>query len=204
MFQAFKAAGEAGDYTELPMLPAHVDPQIYLSRNSVPQPFFLVCGKDTVIAQLSGQARLQLRDSSVNTFALGPGDNVYVPAGTPHRIVPLTEVVQLRYKAGKAGLEGVAWFCDDCGLELCRAEWDTAEVVSHRAYYDACRAFNDDPQARACRRCGAEHPSVDLDRFTAWLGIAKELEDERSAAEKAAAQKAAAGQQAASGLPAGA
>jgi hypothetical protein len=60
-------------------------------------------------------------------------------------------------------------------------------VVSHRAYYDACRAFNDDPQARACRRCGAEHPSVDLDRFTAWLGIAKELEDERAAAEKAAA-----------------
>jgi 3-hydroxyanthranilate 3,4-dioxygenase len=193
MFQAFKASGEAGDYTELPMLPAHVDPQVYLSRNSVPQPFFLICGKDTVIAQLSGEAQLQLRDSSVNTFALGPGDNVYVPAGTPHRIVPLTEVVQLRYKAVKAGLEGVAWFCEECGLELCRAEWDTAAVVSQRAYYDACLAFNDDPQARACRRCGAEHPRIDLDRFTAWLGIAKELADERAAAEKAAA-----------GLPAGA
>jgi hypothetical protein len=199
MFQAFKAAGQAGDYTELPMLPAHVDPQVYLSRNSVAQPFFLVCGKDTVIAQLSGEAKLLLRDSSVNTFALAPGDNVYVPAGTPHRLVPLTESVQLRYKAGKAGLEGVAWFCEECGLELCRAEWDTAEAVSHRAYYDACRAFNDDPQARACRRCGAEHPSIDLDQFTAWLGIAKELEDERAAAEKAAA-----GQQAAARLPAGA
>jgi 3-hydroxyanthranilate 3,4-dioxygenase len=204
MFQAFKAAGEAGDYTELPMLPAQVDPQVFLSRNSVPQPFFLVCGKDTVIAQLSGEAQLQLRDSSVNTFALAPGDNVYVPAGTPHRIVPLTEVVQLRYKPAKAGLEGVAWFCEECGLELCRAEWDTAEVVSHRAYYDACLAFNADPQARACRRCGTEHPSVDLDRFTAWLGIAKELEDERAAAAKAAAAKAAAGQQAAPRLPAGA
>jgi hypothetical protein len=199
MFQAFKASGEAGDYTELPMLPAHVDPQVYLSRNSVPQPFFLICAKDTVIAQLSGEAKVQLRDSSVNTFALAPGDNVYVPAGTPHRLVPLTESVQLRYKACKAGLEGVAWFCEECGLELCRAEWDTAAVVSHRAFYDACLAFNDDPQARACRRCGAEHPSVDLDQFTAWLGIAKELEDERAAAEKAAA-----GQQAAARLPAGA
>jgi hypothetical protein len=199
MFQAFKASGEAGDYTELPMLPAQVDPQVYLSRNSVPQPFFLICEKDTVIAQLSGEAQLQLRDSSVNTFALAPGDNVYVPAGTPHRLVPLTETVQLRYKARKAGLEGVAWFCEECGLELCRAEWDTAAVVSHRAYYDACAAFNDDPQVRACRRCGAGQPRLDLDRFTGWLGIAKELEDERAAAEK----KAAAAQQAA-GLPAGA
>ena len=178
MFQAFKAAGEAGEYTDLPMLPAQVDPQVYLSRNSVPQPFFLVCAKDTVIAQLSGEAQIQLRDSSVNTFALAPGDNVYIPAGTPHRIVPLTEVVQLRYKAAKKALEGVAWFCEECGLELGRAEWDTAEIVPQRGYHDACQAFNDDPQVRVCRRCGAEHPRVDLDRFSAWLGIAKDLENE--------------------------
>jgi hypothetical protein len=181
MFQTFKAASEAGEYTELPMLPAQVDPQVFLSRNSVAQPFFLICGKDTVIAQMSGEAELVLKYSSVNTFALAPGDNVYVPAGTPHRVVPLTDCVQLRYKARSAGLEGVAWFCEECSLELCRAEWDTAEVISHRAYYDACEAFNSGPQLRSCRRCGAEHPPVDLDRFTAWAGIAAELAAERAA-----------------------
>ena len=186
-FQVFQAAAEAGEYAELPTLPGHVDPQVYLSRNSVAQPFFLVCGKDTVIAQLSGESQLVLKDSSVNIFRLAPGDNVYVPAGTPHRVEPLTESVQLRYKARKAGLEAVAWFCRQCGLELCRAEWDTEDVVSHRAYHDACQAFNEDPQARACRRCGAEHPAVELDRFTAWLEIAAELESERTEARKAAA-----------------
>jgi 3-hydroxyanthranilate 3,4-dioxygenase len=134
-----------------------------------------------VIAQLSGESRLVLKGSSVNTFRLTPGDNAYVPAGTPHRVEPLTESVQLRYKARNAGLEGVAWFCEQCGLELCRAEWDTGDVVSHRAYYDACQAFNDDPQARACRRCGAKHPAVELDRFTAWVMIAADLESERAA-----------------------
>lgn len=188
MFQTFKAANEACEYTELPMLPVQVDPQVYLSRNSVAQPFFLICGKDTVIAQMSGEAQLLLKDSSVNTFTLTPGDNVYIPAGTPHRLVPLTDTVQLRYKAGKAGLEGVAWFCEQCGLELCRAEWDTAEVVSQRAYYDACRAFNENAQVKVCRRCGGEHPSVDLDRFTAWIDIAAALDDERAAATEKTAQ----------------
>jgi Cupin superfamily protein len=189
MFQTFKAAAETGEHVDLPMLPAHVDPQVYLSRSSAAQPFYLVCGKDTVIALMSGEARLELRDSPVNRFVLAPGDNVYVPAGTPHRLVPLAETVHLRYKARKAGLEGVAWFCEGCGTELCRAEWDTAGVASQRAWHDACQAFNDDPQARACRRCGAEHPSVELSRFTAWLDIAKGLEDER-AAEAAAAPQA--------------
>lgn len=87
---------------------------------------------------------------------------MYVPAGTPHRIVPLTESVQLRYKASNAGMEGVTWFCEPCGVELARVEWDTAEIVPQRAYAAACAAFNDS-QLRTCRGCGAEHPPVDLE-----------------------------------------
>lgn len=191
MFQTFKAAGEVADYSEMPMLPMAVDPQVTLSRNTLPQPFYLVCAKDTMLAQLSGEAVVHLRHSTVSSFNLGPGDNVYVPAGTPHRIVPLTLSVQLRYKAQKPGLEGVAWFCEDCDLELCRAEWDTEETASHRAYHDACEAFNSSEGVRRCDRCAAEHPAVDLAPFCSWLDTAEAVEAERAAArEKAAAASA--------------
>ena len=43
------------------------------------------------------------------------------------RYVPTTESLQTRYKADPAGLEGVAWFCDGCGTEIAREEWDTSE-----------------------------------------------------------------------------
>lgn len=180
MFQVFKAALDAGNYSDLPELPANVDPQVYLSRNTVPQPFYLICGKDTAIAQMSGEAILRLKDSSVNHFRLVPGDNVYVPAGTPHRIFPLSESVQLRYKAPNAGLEGVAWFCDGCGLEITRAEWDTDEIVPQRAYLQACEAFNASGQARVCRGCGVGYPAVNLEHFAAWSDIASALEEERA------------------------
>lgn len=182
MFQTFKAAVEAGNYTDLPELPATVDPQLHLSRNSVPQPFFLVCGKDTVVAQMSGEAVVHLKDSSVNRFNLVAGDHVYVPAGTPHRIIPLTESVQLRYKAPHAGMEGAAWFCEGCGAELARAEWDTEIVVSQRAYFQACEAFSADERLRVCRVCAVVHPPVELELFTAWNDIADGLEAERTAA----------------------
>lgn len=181
MFPVFKAALEAGNYSDLPELPPAVDPQVYLSRNSVPQPFHLVCGKDSVIVQMSGEAVVHLRDSSVNRFTLVPGDHVYVPAGTPHRIVPLTESVQLRYKAPTAGMEGVAWYCEQCGLELAGAEWDTSVVVPQRAYLQACVAFNETEELRRCRGCGTEHPSIDLGAFASWAEIAAALEEERVA-----------------------
>lgn len=182
MFQAFKVAAEAGNYAEMPMLPAQVDPQVYLSNNTVAQPFFLICSKDTVIAQLSGEAVVHLKDSSVNYFNLESGDNVYVPAGTPHQIVPLTPSVHIRYKPQEPGLEGVAWFCSECGKELCRAEWDTEVIAPQRAYYDACVAFNEQAAVRTCDGCGDVHASVAMDQFASWLEIAAGLEAERTEA----------------------
>jgi len=35
MLHAFKAAQEIGNYEEVPVLPAKVDPQLFMSRNSV-------------------------------------------------------------------------------------------------------------------------------------------------------------------------
>lgn len=191
MFSAFKAAQEVGNYTDVPELPATVDPQVCLSRNSVPQPFYLICGKDTLIAQMSGEAVVYLKDSSVNSFSMEPGDNVYIPAGTPHRIVPMTQSIQLRYKAPIAGMEGVAWFCDKCGSELARAEWDTEEIVPQRGYYQASEAFNANDKLRVCQGCDTEHPSINLELFAAWNDVADALEAERAAEQKKSAALAA-------------
>jgi len=182
MLNGLKIAQELGDYAELPVMPVHLDPQIHLSRNTVPQPFWLICGKDTALAQLAGSAVVHLKDSSVNWFTLELGDHVYVPAGTPHRIVPAQESVQLRYKALEPGLEGVAWYCPGCDRELHRSEWDTAETISQQAYYDACTEFNADDALRACAQCGATHPRIDMTPFSSWPQIAQELRDELVAA----------------------
>ena len=178
MLHAFKAAKEVSNYEEVPVLPVKVDPQMFLSRNSVAQPFYLICGKDTVVVQMSGTATMYLKDSSVNRFHMSVGDHVYVPAGTPHRIVPNEESIQIRYKARSAGLEGVSWFCPGCDRELHRVEWDTATTVSQQVYHDACAAFNEDETLRRCIYCGAQHPRIDMKPFAAWQSLAEQLRDE--------------------------
>lgn len=178
MLNGLKAAQDIGDYAELPVVPATVDPQVHLSRNTEAQPFWLICGKDTVVALLSGSGVLHLKGSSVNWFTMAIGDHVYVPAGTPHRMVPAEESVQLRYKAREPGLEGVAWYCPGCDRELHRVEWDTAETVSQQAYHDACALFNDDEALRHCAHCGVPHPRIDMAPFAAWPEIARQLRDE--------------------------
>lgn len=182
MLNGLKAAQEIGDYADVPVLPANLDPQAHLSRNTVAQPFWLICGKDTVLAQMSGTAVVHLKDSSVNWFTMDIGDHVYVPAGTPHRIVPTGESVQLRYKARMPGLEGVAWYCPGCDRELHRIEWDTAETVSQQAYHDACNEFNDKEALRSCAECDTTHPLIDMTPFSAWPEIAQKLQSELAGA----------------------
>lgn len=182
MLHTFKAAQEVGEYDEVPVLPTKVDPQLFMSRDSVPQPFHLICGKDTALVQMTGTAQLFFKDSSVNRFMMTPGDHVYVPAGTPHRVVPSEESVQLRYKARAAGLEGVAWYCPGCDAELHRVEWDTAATVSQQAYHDACVAFNEDETLRRCPGCGAQHPRIEMEPFTGWQPLAERLRAELATA----------------------
>ncbi|MCX4243743.1 cupin domain-containing protein [Paraliomyxa miuraensis] len=172
-FMVFREAARLGAYDERPMLPADVQTQVYLSRNDVPQPFFLVCEKDTVIAVFSGEGQVQLRATSVRTFPLEPGDHVYVPAGVPTRLVPRTESVILRYKAREAGLEGVAWYCDACEeVELHRHVFDTEHTLAHEGYLAGCRSFNAEPARRRCSRCERVHPPVALEGYR-WEELAK-------------------------------
>src|SRR4051794_1957099 len=163
---AFESSAGIGNYEDAAVLPAETDPQLYLSRNWLPQPFHLLCEKDTVLSQLSGSAQVHLRDSSVNRFRLGIGDHVYLPAGTPHRIVPIEEGVTLRYQALDAGRQGAAWYCPGCDDEIRRYEWDhDNDIPAVEFYAAACTRFSADLAARTCGVCAAVHPEIDLTGF---------------------------------------
>lgn len=163
MLHALKVAPELGDYADVPVLPADTDPQIYLAHNTRPQPFHLISERDTVISQLSGIVDVHLRDSTVNRFKAVPGDHIYVPAGTPHRIVPREPGTTIRYLAADAGRLGAAWYCPECEQELHRYEWQhDNDVPPGEVYAAACARFNADKDARTCTGCSAVHPEIDL------------------------------------------
>ena len=176
-FAAFDEAARRGPYDEYPMLPAGVDPQICLSRNDRPQPFFLICEHDTVLVNMSGEGRVEFPDGPVRYHPVVPGDFVYVPSGTPHRIVPDGECVQLRYKAEHPGLEAVAWYCEGCGAEIVREVWDTAVEIPQEGYLRACREFNADPARRTCSSCGRIHKELDLSPYS-WEAVAAEVRED--------------------------
>jgi 3-hydroxyanthranilate 3,4-dioxygenase len=175
MFHTFKEARKRGEYDEYPMLPNDVDPQLHLSNSAKPQPFFLVCEKDTVLVQMTGGARIEFKDSPVLYEDAKIGDHIYVPGGTPHRIIPNSPSVQYRYKATLAGLEALAWYCEDCGAEIYRKVWDTAEQLPQSAYHQITAAFNGSDELRTCA-CGSVHPLVDATGNN-WVAIAEDLSD---------------------------
>jgi 3-hydroxyanthranilate 3,4-dioxygenase len=174
MVRTFEAAKECGPYDELPVLVADRDPQLHLSRNDRPQPFHLICSSDTLLAQLAGTATLDLEYSPVRYHRLEPGDVVYVPAGTPSRLTPDDVSINLRYKPLHAGLEGVAWFCNACGHEVHREEFDTEVELPQEAYWRACQAFNTDVELRRCPHCAKEHDQIDLSGIR-WPEVAQAI-----------------------------
>lgn len=174
-------AGDARSYDERPVLLEHIDPQLFLSRNSLAQPFFLICEKDTVLAALSGDAIVEFRECSVLQHRLAPGDFVYVPAGTPHRIVPREPSLHVRYKARVSDLEGVAWYCEACGTERRRIEWNAQETLPQEGYAQACRSYAASVEGTPCAKCGEAAPVLDWGD-TRWDAIAAAL---RQAAEAA-------------------
>jgi len=175
-FMVFREAGKLGAYDERPMLPDATQTQLYMSRNQEPQPFYLICEKDTLIVVFSGTGRIQLELTSVRSFPLEPGDHIYVPAGTPTRLVPETESVIMRYKAREAGLEGVAWYCESCANELHRHVFDTAQTFSQEGYLAGSRAFNAEESLRRCSACGWVHPVIDVSRYR-WEELARQLRE---------------------------
>ena len=180
----FAAAREAGSYDERPVLPEKFDLQLHLSKNDRPQPFFLICDHDTLLVQMSGQAVVEFKEAPVSSHTTEPGTFVYVPAGVPHRIVPISQSVQLRYKAQEPSMEGVAWYCAACGAEVWRVEWELADELPQEGYQRACEAFNADMAKRRCQYCNCQHPAVDLSGIR-WNEIARDLRAEAALSESA-------------------
>jgi 3-hydroxyanthranilate 3,4-dioxygenase len=174
MLHSFKEAALRGPYDEYPVLTPEVDPQLHLSRNDRRQPFFLICEKDCMLVQMSGRARIEFRDCAVRWMPAVPGDFIYVPARTPHRIVPSEPSVHYRYKARAAGLEAACWYCPRCDNRIALRTWDTAEELPQEGYLRWAEAFNADSAWRSCARCGFSRPRLDLAPFR-WREIAREL-----------------------------
>lgn len=174
MLDTYDTAQNSGPYDEYPVLPEGVDPQLHLSKNDRPQPFHLTCEKDCMLVQMSGKARVEIRDSSVRFFDLVPGDYAYIPAGTPHRIVPTETSILYRYKAEHAGLEAVAFYCDQCAGLLYKETWDTAEEIPQAAYLRTVKEFNISEDIRRCESCDSVHPPIDLNGYR-WEAVAHEL-----------------------------
>jgi 3-hydroxyanthranilate 3,4-dioxygenase len=173
-FDTYKEAPARGPYDEMPMLELGIDPQVHLSRNATAQPFFLICESDSMIVQMAGEARIEFRQSPVKFFDAELGDFVYVPGGTPHRIVPKSPSIHLRYKAMLPGLEGVAWYQDGSDEEVSRVVWNCAEELPQEGYLKACQAFNADPK----RRGGL--PQIDLAPYR-WAAVAGEIREAEAA-----------------------
>jgi hypothetical protein len=176
MIDNFREAEKLGPYDEYPVLLPGIDPQMHLSRNDRPQPFFLICGKDSLLVQMSGNATLQMKHPDVINFHLKPGDYVYVPAGMPHRLVPDGVCINQRYKAESAGLEAVAWYCPKCQSELHRSVWETHLELPQEGYARATAEFNASTALRTCKKCGSQHAPIDMSPFR-WLSVAQEIRE---------------------------
>ena len=169
MLQTFEAAKDVGNYADVPVMPVDVDPQITISRNWERQPFFLAFEEDTVIALMSGSAIVRLRDTNVTYWPVIPGDHVYVPAGTPHRLEPNEESVLIRFIGNDPAYRAAIFACERCGEELHRLEWkQDLEVEAVAIYAEVVQRFNDDETARTCRTCGTVADLISLERL-GWI-----------------------------------
>jgi len=173
-FQTFREAQKVGPFAEMPMLPDEFQLQVKLSRNDRAQPFYSLFAKDTMLVVMSGGGQIEFRGGSARHFDLEPGDCIYVPAGTAHRLVHDTESAVLRYVPQSPLLEGAAWYCRGCGHELHREVWNTAETLSQEGYAAACTAFNSGENRRTCAACGSVHPPVDAAPFR-WEEVAAQV-----------------------------
>jgi hypothetical protein len=178
-FNVLEDAADFGPYDELPVIPARIDPQLFVSRNDRAQPFFYAGSFDMLLTTVKGSGRVEYQNTSVLRHQLGVGDFVNIPALTPHRVVPDDELLMIRYKSRTPGREAVIWYCEQCSTECWRHEYDADVEVPQGQWVRACERFNADPGLRTCPACGAVVAVIDLEGLR-WGEIADALEQERS------------------------
>jgi hypothetical protein len=168
------AAGCIGSHDDYPIMPKGTDPMSCVSRNRVPQPFFLISEHDQVIVMFAGRTKVELPGSSMESTELKPGESLYIPAGQASRIVPITESVQLKWRGEPGGWEAAAWYCPRCHAEVFSREFNTAEQPPQECYWQVCNEFNSDAQLRTCGECGAVCDPADLSDIR-WSEVARDI-----------------------------
>ncbi len=168
------AEGCLGSYDDFPVMPAGTDPMSCVSRNRVPQPFFLVSEHDQVLLLFAGVTRVELPGSEMGHAQLKAGESLYIPAGQPSRIVPLSESIQLKWRAEPGGWEAAVWYCPRCDAKVFIKEFNTAEQLPQEGYWQACNEFNSDRALRTCDGCGAVLDPADLGDIR-WPDVAREI-----------------------------
>ena len=176
MVQAFEAAHDCGPYDELPVLRADRDPQLHLSRNDRPQPFFLICSSDTLLAQLAGT---RPSTSSTRRFSItgsSPATSCTSRRGRRRASVPRRRRCTSATRRCTRGSKGSRGSATRARQEVHREEFDTAEELSQDGYWRACTTFNADVELRRCPECGEEHERVDLTGIR-WPEVAQAIRE---------------------------
>ncbi|HTW89667.1 MAG TPA: hypothetical protein VMD75_16845 [Candidatus Binataceae bacterium] len=168
------ASGCLGSHDDFPIMPKGTDPMSCVSRNRVPQPFFLISEHDQVLLLFSGHSRVELPGSVPKETQLKAGEALYIPAGQPSRIVPLAESVQLKWRGEPGGWEAAVWYCPRCHSEVFIKEFNTAEQLPQECYWQACQEFNADASVRTCATCGAVCDQADLSDIR-WPEVAQDI-----------------------------
>ncbi len=168
-----EAARTWGSYDDFPVAPAGIDPSPHLSRNRVAQPFYLVTARDEVLVTMSGEGQIWFKDPARTVIAVSPGDVTYLPARIPAKIVPHSELLQVRLKGDPPFTEAAAWYCDYCDTFMHRVEF--IADVPQRRYWAAVAEYNADPQHRTCPACGQLNSRAELGDI-AWDAVADVLE----------------------------
>lgn len=178
MFNVFEAAARCiGSYDDFPTMPKGTDPMPCLSRNQVPQPMHLISASDEVLIAMAGRSVIDLPGASPSELDLRIGEAVYLPAGQPSRVIPSSTSIHIRYKPEPAGWEAAAWYCDGCGNEIVRSEFDTSERLPQDCYWDVCERFNADEELRTCAHCGVVTAPCDLTGIR-WREVAEAIRQE--------------------------
>jgi 3-hydroxyanthranilate 3,4-dioxygenase len=163
LLNIFGAANRTiGSYDDFPVLNPGIDPMVYLSRNKVPQPFWLSSNKDQTILNLSGRCRIEFKDCEYNYMQLEPGDAVYLPAGIPNHLLPDGECLQLRFKAEPPGHEEISFYCQRCNHLVYNKSFDAGEEIAQQVYWETCQEYNRNQAIRTCQNCGEVSAPVDL------------------------------------------
>jgi 3-hydroxyanthranilate 3,4-dioxygenase len=106
--------------------------------------------------QVEGTMTLKIvEDGEFRDVEIGPGEIFLLPSEVPHSPQRPAETVGLviEHKRDEGELDGLRWYCDECGEVLHEAWFPLEDIVVQLR--KAIEAFWDDEEARTCDECGA-------------------------------------------------